>query len=139
MAVCLDCSVTLPVQTGRGAPRLRCPQCSAKRRGHKPPVIVVQKAPARPPVPPVPPVAPDGTLAAGVLAELRAMGRAGTVDGLAAVDAARALDLGGAELTGSARAALLKEMRTAFTAATAGQAPPAGVLDELRKRREAKP
>lgn len=136
MAVCLDCSVTLPVQTGRGAPRLRCATCSAKRRGHKPPVIVVQKAP---PAPPAPPVAPDGTLAAGVLAELRAMGRAGTVDGLAAVDAARALDLGGAELTGSARAALLKEMRTAFTAATAGQAPPAGVLDELRKRREAKP
>ena len=73
-------------------------------------------------------------LEVGVRAVLEAAGCAETVSGLAALDAARALDAGG--VSGAARAQLLKEMRSAAEAATKAAPPAASLLDDLRRRRE---
>jgi hypothetical protein len=71
-----------------------------------------------------------------VLAELSAVGREETVDGVAALYAAAVLDEGGAGMTGTARASLLKEMRASAASAIKGAAPAASKLDEIRRRRE---
>ena len=71
-----------------------------------------------------------------VRATLRESGREDTADGAAAVFAARTAEAGGN--TGSAVAALLKELRAAVDAATKGAVPAFDAVDELRKRRDGK-
>ena len=74
-----------------------------------------------------------GSLADAVLAVLTEHGRADSVDGAAALHAARLLDAGG--LSGAAIAATLKEMRAAATAATKGALVGTDLVDELRAKR----
>lgn len=124
---CTACGKPIPPQTRPGRPRTKCEECSPSRPRRK-------HAPA-----PLAPVEPQG---AGhnervVRDRLGALGRLDTVPGAAALDAAVALDAGG--VTGSARAALLKEMRTAAAEAGKGASMPGGILgglrDELAQRR----
>jgi hypothetical protein len=123
---CSDCGAPLPMQSGRGRPRVRCVPCSDKRRGK---VVTLRREPE------APPAAPGGLLA-GVRAQLDAVGRSDTVDGLAALDAAAALD--GGAVTGAARAALLREMRVAANDALRVGPAEGGLIDELRDKREQK-
>jgi len=130
---CVDCPEILQPQIGRGRPRIRCPQCSVKRRGKS---LTVAPTPLGPPPGPESPLEALTGLAAGVRAELEAAGRADSVDGMAAIHAAETLDR--QDVSGAARASLLREMRTAAADALRAAAPAGGVLDELRRRRDQK-
>lgn len=73
---------------------------------------------------------------AAVLKELKAADREGTVLGMAALELADAL--ASTHSTGSAKAALSKELRAVMAEALKGADKKADTLDELRRRREAK-
>lgn len=77
-----------------------------------------------------------GGVAEAVRVELEAADRLGTSLGQAALGLARRIDRGGLMETGSAYAALVREMRATLAAATAGAAVADDPVDELRRRRE---
>ena len=123
MLTCGNCRSEFP-KPARGRPPKRCEAC---RSGAQPAnVIPVRHGEAT-----------AGRNEATVRARLGAVGRLDTISGAAALDAAIALDTSG--VVGSARAALLKEMRTAAAEAEKGAAQPGGILgglrDELAQRR----
>ena len=118
----------------RGRPPKLCDDCRANPAApiaptvRAAPVVPIHQGPQDPPEP------QRGPIEDAVHAELAAVGRESTIDGIAALHAAATLD--GGVLTGAARAALLREMRAAAEAARKGASAAAGKLDELRRRRE---
>ncbi len=79
-----------------------------------------------------------GALEAAARAELETAGRLETVAGGVVMALAKRIDVAGAEETGSAFAALTKELRAALAAAVAGAEQAIDPIDELRQQRERK-
>ena len=117
---CSACGAALPVEQGRGRPRVKCTDCSPPRR-----LAVADE--------PLPPPAPVGILDK-VRRQLEDAGRQDTVSGIAALEAARSIEQD--DLTGSARAQLLSVLTRSAADALEGSAKPDGLLDELRARRD---
>lgn len=129
MALCANCGVLMPVQTGPGARRKKCEQCSPKQKlgpRHIPQVTVLPSAELA--------GAPKGKLAAATREKLAELGRENTPEGTAALMAAEQLDSG--RMTGAAYASLLKAFLATMDAATKGITGGSSALDELRKRRD---
>lgn len=78
-----------------------------------------------------------GPLESAALAELEAVGRAGTLAGGVVLALARRIDQAGPDDTGSGFAALTKELRASLAAAVAG-AETADGIDRVRQQREEK-
>ncbi|GGV34133.1 hypothetical protein GCM10010182_67490 [Actinomadura cremea] len=128
---CAHCGETFEARSARAkycgsTCRARASE-KAKRGGHA--------APAAAPAPVAELPAPS-TLAAAVRGELEAAERLGTFLGAQAVALAGRIDAGGD--TGSAVAALSKELRAVMDAALAGAPKAADALDELANRRRRK-
>lgn len=85
-------------------------------------------------IPTAAPVDGLGPVESVTFAELAAVERLETVAGASAVALARSIDSGG--VTGSAMAALVKELRATMVDATADVRVAADPLDELRQRRQ---
>lgn len=79
-----------------------------------------------------------GSLEAAALAELESVGRAETLAGGLVLALARRIDSAGPLETGSAFAALTKELRAALAAAVAGAEQEDDPVDQVRKQRERK-
>lgn len=94
---------------------------------------VVQAPPSEPEKP-----AGTGPLETAAHTELAAVDRAETMAGAVALTLARRIDHASAAETGSAFAALTKELRAAMTAAMAGAEQAADGIDELRAHVERK-
>jgi hypothetical protein len=140
------CPCGSPVPSGRPGR-----WCSSWCRGREDQGLPAQPPPGlapSPPQAPPTPVAPPAPVAVSpgrarpsvvdrVTATLEAVGLAGTWEAAAALDLAESLDDGGG--SGSARAALHKELRATMTAALRGVDDPAtrvgGMRNELAERR----
>lgn len=92
------CGKPIPPQTGPGMPRKHCPECSPSRKRDRNRLKVVTSAGAAPEAPRV------GPMFASTLLELRAAGREGTPEGLAALKLAEIIDFGGGTAAGCAAA-----------------------------------
>lgn len=130
--VCQDCRREFP-RGARGRPPKRCPACRELADQATKPILL----------PDAPPVSgeetagrPQGRNERAVRAALEAANRLESIPGAAALDAAVALDT--MALTGAARAALLKEMRTAAAEALKGVVKSGSKVDEIRAAREAR-
>lgn len=144
MAAVCDCGNVIPPQKGPGRPRKKCEDCRpsnparrtederAQERARVVPLAVVP-APQVSEVPRAAGAPVLGSLVVAVYNTLAAVGRQESAEGMAALYAAQALDTG--DHTASGAAALLKEMRSCLTAATAGAEPAEDLVDQLRSRR----
>jgi hypothetical protein len=127
MRQCSKCGGPMPPQApGPGRPRSKCDRCA----GRKPAEGTVVVLPPR----------TDDNPFQGLLAttreRLEAVGRDGTVAGAAAIHAAMLLEMGGH--TASGAAALLKELRAANEEATKNASAGEDLVDELKRRRQAR-
>lgn len=104
--------------------------------------VQAQRSPDVPVAPvtalPQPPQPAGGPLESAARAELEAVGRADALAGAVVLALARRIDSAGADDTGSAFAALTKELRAALASAVAGAEQAADPIDELRAHAERK-
>lgn len=123
MKTCKQCGAPLPLQSGRGRPRTRCLSCSPS---------------AKRPTTAAPSVTTVSGVTAATLAELDAVGAAGSSAGQSALRIAAAIDSG--DEHGASLAALVKQlgvtMRAAVGTEQAEADPIQALRDELAARRE---
>lgn len=126
--LCRDCGAQIPKAVGRGRQRTYCEICSPPRR-KKPP------APRQAADKTDPPTA-CGSIHAATLATLEQAGRTDTPLGATALLLAQRLDAD--QDSGSAMAAMAKQLGATLEDATRGAQIAMSPLDELRARRDAK-
>ena len=124
---CVTCGGPLP-PLKRGGRRRYCETCAPVKRNAP---VAASPAPIK-----ALPTPLDGKVVAATLATLRSAGRDETVAGAAALALAEILDAG--NQSGSAAAALVKELRATMDEALAGVRTTTSLVDELRARRDAK-